>query len=41
MAITLNYKKDDILEDYAVGMLKDFYLRGNGLRDIVDPQRRT
>ena len=29
MAITLNYKKDDILEDYAVGMLKDFYLRGN------------
>jgi len=28
MAITPNFKKDDILEDYAIGMLKDFYLRG-------------
>ena len=29
MAITLNLKKDDNLTDYAVGMLKDFYLRGD------------
>ena len=29
MAITLNFKKDNILTDYSVGMLKDFYLRGD------------
>ena len=29
MAITLNFKKDSILTDYSVGMLKDFYLRGD------------
>ena len=27
MAITLNLKKDELLTDYSVGMLKDFYLR--------------
>lgn len=29
MAVTPNYKKDELLEDYAVGMLKDFYLKEN------------
>ena len=27
MAIKANYKKDELLESYAVGMLRDFYLR--------------
>ena len=27
MAIKANYKKDELLEGYAIGMLKDFYLR--------------
>ena len=29
MKLTPNFEKDDLLTDYAVGMLKDFYLRGN------------
>lgn len=28
MKLTPNFEKDDLLTDYAVGMLKDFYLRG-------------
>ncbi len=26
MSLTIDLSRDDLLEDYAVGMLKDFYL---------------
>ena len=28
MKLTPNFEKDNLLTDYAIGMLKDFYLRG-------------